>query len=86
MEHTCGVLLCMFGHFRWSYLNTVGQKALNFRDSRKKKRKSMTRGLQMCAFLRWFMELSEGMQGDPDPLSPLEQPCLVFPQWKPFPG
>lgn len=39
MEHTCGVLLCMFGHFRWSYLNTVGQKALNFRDSSKKKRK-----------------------------------------------
>lgn len=32
------------------------------------------------------MELSEGMQGNPDPLSPLEQPCLVFPQWKPFPG
>lgn len=46
----------------------------------------MTRGLQMRAFLRQFMERSEGMQGNPDPLSPLEQPCLVFPQWKPFPG
>lgn len=58
--------------------NTVGQRVKKYQTSgtvAKGGKKSMIRGLQMCAFLWWFMEPSEGMQGNPVPLSLLGQPC-----------
>lgn len=61
---------------KFKYGGSEGYKISNFRNSSKgKKKKSMIRGLQMCAFLWRFMEPSEGMQGNPAPLSLLGQPC-----------
>lgn len=49
--------------------NTVGQRVKKYQTSgtvaREKKKESMIRGLQMCAFLWRFMEPSEGDAGKP---------------------